>query len=249
MKAGISIVTVLALLFNLGVAPSCAQETTILRGDQITSERLNEGAFVTVAYTDRNGQPTRASGYVKSVGADAFIIGKGLWKEVIAYADVISVELPGKTLTYGSLVRLFAPEKITGGLISSSGDSLVLRSVNGDRVVVPKRKIRKLEVFDGNGNRAVTGGAIGLASGVIAGFIAAGMIIDPEVSLFSPEADEQYGQACFAFLLFTGGGLLIGAGIGGQIRSERWKRANLGRLEIEANRRSKAIGLTASVRF
>jgi|GEM_PF-3555933 len=248
MNERISVVTVLALLFNLGAAPSSAQETTILQGGQIIPGRLSEGAFVTVVYTDGKGKHTRASGYVKSVSADAFIIGKGFWQEMIEYSRVLLIELPGRALKSGSLVRVFSPAKTTGALISVNTDSLVLKDESGERVAVPRHRINKLEVFKGIENGTLDGAAVGLVSGFVIGGIAGLMILAPDFT-FSSNDEEQFRRATLTFLLFTGGGLLIGAGIGSRIRKERWKRANADRLYLDANRSSKAIGLTASVRF
>ncbi len=126
-------------------------------------------------------------------------------------------------LLEGDRVRLAAPsvgpKRVVGQVLATREEGLRLRLEDGREVEVPLADIRHLEVARGRRSKTVEGAAIGALTGAVV--LVAALIADRGV------CDEDLG-GCKAYgtvaVMGAIPGTLLGALIGSQVKTDRWKR-------------------------
>ena len=74
--------------------PCWAQGVVVLERGEVVASQIWVGAFAEVVYRGDDGNNTTANGKIKEVFPHALVIGKGLWKETIAF-ELIDVLILG----------------------------------------------------------------------------------------------------------------------------------------------------------
>ena len=82
-------------IWLLMIVPCFAQEAVVLRTGEVTADKLWVGAFADVVYRGDHDKRSTADGEVKDVGRNTFVIGKGFWKETIAFEKIDRMILGG----------------------------------------------------------------------------------------------------------------------------------------------------------
>ena len=107
--------------------------------------------------------------------------------------------------------------RFVGRWLGRTGDSLSIAGARDQPMDFAAASVRNLEVSAGRKRQTGSGAVIGLASGLVGGLVTAAM-------LCNDGCGELHGFVLVALAgLGAGGGLIIGAIIGSQVRSERWE--------------------------
>jgi hypothetical protein len=139
-------------------------------------------------------------------------------------------------------------------ITSPSGRSIgVLERLTIDTVVVGgtpihRATIRQLEVSAGRKSHWLTGMGIGLVGGAVAGY---GISAIATTGSFYGTCHADETNICPIFAgLGGGGGLLLGALIGGAMRTERWRTVQPGTIPIApTDRPGGMLGVSIRLRF
>lgn len=75
-------------IWLLMIVPCFAQDAIVLRMGEVIAEKLWAGAFADVVYRGDRDKIITADGKIKDIGRNTFVIGKGFWKETIAFERV-----------------------------------------------------------------------------------------------------------------------------------------------------------------
>lgn len=258
-------ILVAVLLIQIGYVPCSAQGVAALKGHDIDRSKLKVGAYIWVAYYSTKHRIETAKGYLKSVDDAALTLGSGLWKETIAYRDIIRLTM-GPTvqdilrleahsqIVPGARVRVRAPsvaaDQIVGTLVAVNADTFVLKAEGRSApMAIPLALVTRLEVRQRpahHGRSAAIGATIGfLAGGLIGASIVGG--IAGGAALGGVQVEEKYIIAAS-----LGGGAFfagIGGVVGGLMGGETWVRVPLPTRIGLAPKRNGRIRLAGSVNF
>jgi hypothetical protein len=114
----------IVLMGVLMALPCWAQGVVVLERGEVISKQLWVGAFAEVIYQGEDGKPTTANGKVREVLPHALIIGKGLWKETIAF-DRMDVIILGDNLERVERVKKLRDDPFQKRRISSNGSVIL----------------------------------------------------------------------------------------------------------------------------
>ena len=232
---------IVVLLNQITTGPCLAATAGILTGDRLGPDHLKVGQMVEVVYRDRTGERQTAEGRIKAVYEDSFVIGKGLWKEGIAYQDVISLQHPDARDLTGARVRISTPRQVVGTLVSTTHDALTLMPENGNQMEIPWPSIARLEVWHKT-NRGALGATIGLLVGTLGGALVWSTTVD----------ESQYLDMGSLWVLpvAIASGILIGARIGMAHGSEAWRVVPLDKVRVGLSfKQHRRLTLSACLRF
>lgn len=182
---GIRIGLIVALLFQTLFLPCVAQETIVLKSNEVNETSLKPGMYVEVTYTFA-GKQTEAMGYIQSVRKRAFTV-LDVSLRTIAYGDVITLQIkpvqkaPANALE-GKWVRVTIttePEKpLEGKLIAVSTDQLTLsrgnkrkygaisRGMKLNHIAISRKNIETFEISMGYKRKTLKGLGVGFLTGL-----------------------------------------------------------------------------------
>ena len=170
---------------------------------------------------------------------------------LIASVDLLAQQEP--PIPRGDRVRVSAPtidsDPFIGTVVSMDADTLVLDLAGRNASLpVPVASVTSLDVSQGTTSRVISGVLIGGVIGLVVGTVVA--------STKQNEACGDYEGSWFCMspwiLAGIGGpaaGALLGAGIGSQIKVERWETVPLDRIRIGLTPRGGGLEVSAKFVF
>ena len=82
---------VTALLIQAGY--TSADQAQTLKGNELDRSRIKVGMYAAVDYYASDHRQETAKGYIRAADENALTVGEGLWKQKIAYQDVIRLTM------------------------------------------------------------------------------------------------------------------------------------------------------------
>ena len=259
----ISLILCLPFIF----APEAlSQQAAVLKGDEVSPEKLKVGLYAKVLYSSPKGHDITTEGYIKAVGKDSFTVGQGLWKEHIAYQTIIQLMLglrPKDIILFkkhstivipeGTRVRISTPDTLIGNLVSMNADSLILLSEDDLPLIIPRSSVLKLEISQGFQSKAKKSMTIGSFIGGMAGLtLGINAAIDKTTEWpFSPLLKKEGGKI---ILLSASAGCVVGSALGyllgSHTKTEQWKEKLLPPMRLMINNvQQGAFNISASFDF
>ena len=162
-----------------------------------------------------------------------------------------------------------ADEWIVGRLLDADDASVTIRSATGDAVVVPLRRLDRLDRSLGRrsaGRGALRGAGLGFASGAVLGALAGAVGSDGGSSPACnapPRGDAQWleAAACGASLgtgaenavmgaaVMGAAGAVVGGLVGSLAPGERWERTSVERVRVSIEPRRGGVGAAVRLSF
>ena len=257
----ISSILVAALLVQVGYVPCAAEEPVTPNAGEIERSKLKVGMYVEVVYYSKNRRKRTITGYIKAVEDDAviidrgFIIDRGLWKERIAYRDIIDLTIQEQKalrskVVPGARIRIVSAGSppLTGVFRSMDADTLVMKSESGRQLSIPLASSTRLALRLGRKSNVGKGARIGFLVGATSGVILGLMVGETDSGWEGwPSPGEAAGTLGLVFgVLGTAGGALFGLMIR---EKERWNEVPLPvHLDIQSQRQG-GMMLSASFTF
>ena len=254
----ISSILVATFLIQVGYVPCAAEELVTPKGGEIERSKFKVGMYVEVTYCSEKGKKETAKGYIRAVEDDAIIIGRGLWKERIAYRDILSLRDPRQKavrakVVPGARVRITAPSvadhRLVGTVVTLDADTLKLRSKKqAVLLAIPVSGVAKLDVNTGRKRNFLKGAAIGAVSvGSLGAVIGLGSGDDDPDDFLAFTAGEK---AMINAIYLGGLGLVMGTLIGAIVKTEKWESVPVDRIRIGISpQRQGGMMLSASFGF